>query len=165
MATSPLHLAIFCGSVPSIPRSIHLPNVQQGIFSTLESEDSLPQPHRREAIQVSSSRLRQGVQRSKQHEETRARMPYFRRRVDDVIQSANEKEKKQVVEILMYKVLLSFYVRRMSLILAWLIATFSFVAFSRLSLPSRKQASTFFVHSYHEEALADHIGESHLHWS
>jgi len=61
--------------LPAIAGPIHLSDVQQGIFETQQFEDPQPQPHRREAVQMPASRLRQGLQRAKQHEETREGLP------------------------------------------------------------------------------------------
>lgn len=50
MATPPLHLTIFSCIISSITRSLHLPDMQQGIFSTFKSKNSLSFTHWREAI-------------------------------------------------------------------------------------------------------------------
>jgi hypothetical protein len=68
MATSPLHLAILSSIIPSIPRSLHLPNLQQGLLSSIKFANPLPLSHWRETLQVSPPRMRQGLQRPQQYE-------------------------------------------------------------------------------------------------
>lgn len=78
MATSPLHFSVLCCVIPTISGSVHLPNLQQGIFKTFKSAYSLPLTYRREAIQMPTSGMREGLQRPQQHEATRKRMPQLR---------------------------------------------------------------------------------------
>ena len=80
MATPPLHLPIFSGVLPPISGSLHLPNMQQSLLKAVQPTNPLSLAYGREAIQVSPSRLRQSVQRTQQHEASRARMSQFRRR-------------------------------------------------------------------------------------
>lgn len=70
LATPPLHLAIFSSLLPPVAGPLHLPDLQQGFLQAQFIAHSQPLPHRREALQVPSCRLRQGLQRSEQHEET-----------------------------------------------------------------------------------------------
>jgi hypothetical protein len=74
MATSSLHLSIFGGVVSPISRSLHLPNMQQGIFKTVQPTNPLSLAYWREAIQMSASGMRKSVQRAQQHEEARTGM-------------------------------------------------------------------------------------------
>ena len=61
MATSPLHFSIIRSLISSITRPLHLPNMQQSILKTIESQNPLSFAHGREAIQVPSSRLRKSI--------------------------------------------------------------------------------------------------------
>lgn len=58
LATPSLHLAFFGGFFPAVTGSLHLPDVQQGLFQTELATNSQPLSHRREAFQVPSRRLR-----------------------------------------------------------------------------------------------------------
>lgn len=80
MAAPPLHLPDFGRFVPAIARPLHLPDLQQGILSAKLAADPQPLPHRREAFQVPTRRVREGLQREEQHEATRARLPQLRER-------------------------------------------------------------------------------------
>jgi hypothetical protein len=62
LAAPPLHFTVIRCCISSNPRSVRLHNVQQGILETIESENPLPQPHRREAIQVPLPSLRKAFQ-------------------------------------------------------------------------------------------------------
>jgi hypothetical protein len=64
LATSSLHLPIIRCRLSAIAGSIHMSHVQQGLLASVQFEDSLSQPHGREAIQVPSPRMRQGLQRA-----------------------------------------------------------------------------------------------------
>lgn len=64
MATPPLHLPLFCRIFPPITGPIHLPDLQQGFLPTQLSENPQPFAHGREALQVPSFWMRQGLQRS-----------------------------------------------------------------------------------------------------
>jgi hypothetical protein len=61
LATSPLHLTIIPSQLSSITRPLHLPNMQQSIFTAQQPSYPQSQPHRREALQVPSSRLQQSI--------------------------------------------------------------------------------------------------------
>ncbi|KAK0109865.1 hypothetical protein ONS95_002536 [Cadophora gregata] len=65
MAASPLHLPIIRGLVSSIPRSLHLPDLQQGLLQTLQLTNPLALSYWGKAIQVPTPRMREGVQRQK----------------------------------------------------------------------------------------------------
>lgn len=75
LATPPLHLALFSGIFPPVTGSLYLPDLQQGLLQAQFITHSQPLSYRREALQVPSRRLWQSLQRSQQHEETRARLP------------------------------------------------------------------------------------------
>jgi len=78
MATPPLHLSLFGGFLPPVPGPIHLPDLQQGFLSTQLTENPQPLAHGREALQVPSLWMRQGLQCSQQHEEARTWLPQLR---------------------------------------------------------------------------------------
>jgi hypothetical protein len=69
LATPPLHLAVLGGIFPPVTGPLHLPDLQQSILSAQFIAHSQSLAHRREALQMPSRWLRQGLQRSKQHEE------------------------------------------------------------------------------------------------
>lgn len=75
LAAPPLYRPILDVILPSEPGPVHLPDVQQGVFTAQLSPDPQPLAHGREAVQVPLPRLRQSVQRTEQHETTRAWLP------------------------------------------------------------------------------------------
>jgi hypothetical protein len=58
--------------------------LQQSLFKAIKFEDSLPFPYWREAIQMPPPRLWKSLQCAQQHEATRERLPYFRRRCNGI---------------------------------------------------------------------------------
>lgn len=106
MATSPLHLAIVGCIIPSISRPLHLPDLQQGFLKTFKPPNPLSLAYRREALQMPAPRMRQGIQRSKQHEEARARMSQLRRGCDGMNRHSTLRRRtiKTNTHVLMYKV-------------------------------------------------------------
>ena len=75
LAAPPLYLPVDGRFFPSVPGSLHLPDVQQGLLSAQFPADSQPLPHRREALQVPTRRMRQSLQRTEQHEAPRTGLP------------------------------------------------------------------------------------------
>jgi hypothetical protein len=62
LATPPLYLPILCGCVPPIPGPLHLPDMQQGILPTVQSQNPLTFTHGWETIQMPTPRLWEGFQ-------------------------------------------------------------------------------------------------------
>lgn len=54
--------------------------MSQGLLTTLQPAHSLSQPYRREAFPLYTCRVRESLQRAKQYEAARARLPHWPRR-------------------------------------------------------------------------------------
>lgn len=78
MGAPPLHRSFVPLDLPSNAGALHLPDLQQGLLKAFKSQDPQPLTHWREAVQVPTQRLRQGLQRPKQHETARTWLPHRR---------------------------------------------------------------------------------------